>query len=139
MIALGLSYDGSISKSTKTITKEQQKIAEKRFEETGMHLNRYTSIVELVVPLFSEILSDPLQEKTIDPDVFGELVCSVFQQQEKRSFATHRFAVTMVGGLGWAEVSAMRGSPKLLNTVVMADSIMTAPQFLKEISKINII
>jgi hypothetical protein len=27
MIALGVSYDGSISKSTKTVTKDQQKIA----------------------------------------------------------------------------------------------------------------
>lgn len=30
MIALGASYDGSITKSTKTVTKDQQKIAEKR-------------------------------------------------------------------------------------------------------------
>lgn len=56
LIALGVSYDGSITKSTKTITKDQQKIAEKRMELTGMPLNRYTSIVELVVPLFCKIL-----------------------------------------------------------------------------------
>lgn len=40
-------------------------------ESTGMHLNRYTSIVELVVPLFCKILSDPLHSQTIDKDVFG--------------------------------------------------------------------
>lgn len=45
MIALGVSYDGSITKSTKTITKDQQKIAEARMQKTGMHLNRYTSII----------------------------------------------------------------------------------------------
>lgn len=66
MIALGVSYDGSITKSTKTVTKDQQKIAEKRMETTGMHLNRYTSIVELVIPLFCKILSDPIHSQTID-------------------------------------------------------------------------
>lgn len=45
MIALGVTYDGSITKSTKTVTKDQQKIAEKRIQQTGMYLNRYTSIV----------------------------------------------------------------------------------------------
>jgi hypothetical protein len=44
-IALGVSYDSSVGKSTKTVTKDQQKIASKRMETTSMNLNRYTSIV----------------------------------------------------------------------------------------------
>ena len=43
--ALGVTYDDSVSKSTKTITKDQQSLATKRMETTKMPLNRYTSIV----------------------------------------------------------------------------------------------
>lgn len=35
-------------------------------QKTGMHLNRYTSIIELVVPLFCQILEDPLHAQSID-------------------------------------------------------------------------
>ena len=52
IIALGVSYSGQVNKSTKTITKEQQLLAKKRMENTGMPLNRHTTILELVVPLF---------------------------------------------------------------------------------------
>jgi len=71
-------------------------------------------------------LTDPLQTKNIDSDVFGELVCSTFNSEE-RKFVKDRFAVCMVGGLSWAEVSAIRNSKELTETVLMADSIMTAP------------
>ena len=48
MIALGVSYDGSIIKSTKTVNKNQREIAKENMKKTGMPLNRYTSIIELV-------------------------------------------------------------------------------------------
>jgi hypothetical protein len=66
LIALGVSYDSSVVKSTKTVTKDQQKIASKRMETTAMQLNRYTSIVELVIPLFCQLLETSSQSKSID-------------------------------------------------------------------------
>ena len=139
MIALGVSYDGSVSTSTKTITKDQQKLAEQRMKKTGMTLDRYTSIVELVVPLFCQILEDPTHSQTIDESVFGKIVCTVLKEQSDIKFKKDRFAVTMIGGLSWSEISAIRSVPGLNNILLMADAVMTANEFLKEIAKINTI
>ena len=48
-----------------------------------MPLNRYTSILELVVPLFFRVLNDPTETTKIDSNIFGELTCSVFNQTNK--------------------------------------------------------
>lgn len=82
VIALGVTYDDHLSKSTKTISKDQQSLAKKRMEETKMPLNRYTSIVELVLPLFCKVLSDPNKKQGLDKDVFGEVSCSVYRDNE---------------------------------------------------------
>ena len=50
IIALGITYDKSISRSTKAITKDQQNIATQRLQQTGMPLDRHTPILELVLP-----------------------------------------------------------------------------------------
>lgn len=139
MIALGVSYDGSVTVSTKTITKDQQKMADERRKKTGMFLNRYTSIIELVLPLFCQILSDPLHTQSIDESVFGQIVCTVFKEENEINFKKERFAMSMIGGLSWSEVSAIRSIPDLNSVLLMADSVMTANEFLKEIGKINVI
>ena len=43
MIALGVTYDSTISRSTKNISKEQQNLAMKRMEITKMGLDRYST------------------------------------------------------------------------------------------------
>ena len=45
----------------------------------------------------------------------------------------------MIGGLSWSEISAVRSVPGLDNILLMADAVMTANEFLKEIAKINTI
>jgi hypothetical protein len=45
----------------------------------------------------------------------------------------------MIGGMSWAEVSAIRSLDDMGNVVLMADAVMTVGQFLDEIGKINII
>lgn len=45
----------------------------------------------------------------------------------------------MIGGLSWSEISAIRSVPGLNNILLMADAVMTANEFLKEIAKINTI
>jgi hypothetical protein len=141
LIALGVSYDSSVVKSTKTVTKDQQKIANKRMETTSMQLNRYTSIVELVIPLFCQVLETSSQAKSIDKEVFGEVRCEVFSGEGEKGirFKRDRFAVCMIGGMSWAEVSAIRSMENLENVVLMADSMMTVGDFFEEIGKINII
>lgn len=49
-------------------------------KKTGMTLDRYTSIIELVVPLFCQILEDPTHSQTIDDSVFGKIVCTALKE-----------------------------------------------------------
>lgn len=42
-------------------------------------------------------------------------------------FKIDRFAMCMIGGLSWSEISAVRNAADLENIVLMADSVMTAP------------
>lgn len=44
----------------------------------------------------------------------------------------------MVGGMSWAEVSALRSIPELEDTVLITDKMYNPQEYLESLNKINI-